>query len=51
MLKAHVYVGAVDSRRHLIQHQTQLYLTDTHALCTALHTQEAVRRFGQVMRA
>jgi hypothetical protein len=32
VLRGHVYVGAVDNSRHLLQHQTQLYLVDTVAV-------------------
>jgi hypothetical protein len=32
VLRGHVYVGAVDNSRHLLQHQTQLYMVDTVAV-------------------
>lgn len=32
VLRGHVYVGAVDNSRHLLQHQTQLYMVDTTAV-------------------
>ena len=48
VLRGHVYVGSVDNGRHLLQHQTQLYMVDTTAVCEELFYQEALRRFGQV---
>ena len=45
VVRGHVYVGAVDEGRHLLQHQTQLYLVDTTACCEELFYQEALRRF------
>ena len=48
VVRGHVYVGAVDEGRHLLQHQTQLYLVDTTACCEELFYQEALRRFAQI---
>ena len=37
VLRGHVYVGAVDNSRHLLQHQTQLYMVDTTAVWYVAH--------------
>ena len=48
LLRRYVYVGHIDAKHSILQYETKLYLTDHHALCTALFYQETVRHFGEM---
>ena len=50
LFRRHTFVGVVDDRRSLVQHETKLYIVDHVTVARRLFYQQALRRFGAMPR-